>query len=416
MSETELINTFETAENAVTYGKKERQYSIKDESWGSLFRRINWISSSVLIATPLIGLYGLLFVEKHPATIAWAIIYYFCTGLGITAGYHRLFSHQAYKAHWTVRYILLAFGSGAVQGSCRWWSRGHRVHHRFTDTYKDPYNAQEGFLYSHFGWMLLTPDKTLVKKSDYDISDLNEDYWVMFQNKHYGICALVMGFIFPTVVAGLWGDFRGGYFFAAILRLVFVHHATFCVNSLAHWVGDQPFADRESPKDHFITAILTLGEGYHNFHHEFPTDYRNAIKWWQYDPTKWLIIALSKVGLTYDLIDHSDNQIRMGKWQIKHKNLSNEKRKYSWGPELEDLDTITWDEYQNNVKQGDSLIVIDNIVYEIEEFIPSHPGGNIIRSFIGKDATKKFHEIHSVPVTERILKSRRFALLDGVAS
>lgn len=112
-----------------------------------------------------------------------------------------------------------------------------------------------------------------------DISDLNEDPIVIFQHRHYVKCALFMGLIFPGLVTKLlWNDLAGGIVFAGILRVFFVQQATFCINSVAHWIGEQPFDDRNSPRDHWITAWLTLGEGYHNFHHEFPSDYRNAIR------------------------------------------------------------------------------------------------------------------------------------------
>lgn len=89
--------------------------------------------------------------------------------------------------------------------------------------------------------------------------------------------------------------------YAAVARLVFVHHSTFCVNSLAHWLGESPFDDKHTPKDHMITAFVTVGEGYHNFHHQFPMDYRNAIKWYQYDPTKWFIWTCKQLRLASHL-------------------------------------------------------------------------------------------------------------------
>lgn len=119
-----------------------------------------------------------------------------------------------------------------------------------------------------------------------DVSDLTNNPVVRWQHRYYVPLIFGMGFIFPTVVAGLlWGDWRGGFFYAGAARLLFVHHSTFCVNSLAHWLGETPFDDKHTPRDHFITALCTIGEGYHNFHHEFPQDYRNAITWNGYDPT-----------------------------------------------------------------------------------------------------------------------------------
>ena len=116
------------------------------------------------------------------------------------------------------------------------------------------------------------------------------DPWIAWQHKWYLPIALLAGFVFPTVVAGaLWGDYTGGYFYAAVARLVFVHHSTFCVNSLAHYAGSATYTDGHTARNSIITALVTMGEGYHNFHHEFPNDYRNGIEWYQYDPTQWFI-------------------------------------------------------------------------------------------------------------------------------
>jgi len=187
----------------------------------------------------------------------------------------------------------------------------------------------------------------------------------------------------------------GGLFFSAIARLVFVHHATFFVNSLAHWIGNQPFADRETPRDHFITAILTLGEGYHNFHHEFPQDFRNAIKFWQYDPTKWLIRILSYFGLTYDLKTSGDNEIKMGEWQIKKKNAINEKAKLEKEFRKE-LETMNMEQLIKNQisKENKKLIIINNSIVDITTFADIHPGGSIIKRYIGKDATEDYNKLH----------------------
>ena len=218
----------------------------------------------------------------------------------MTIGYHRLWSHTSYSAILPVQIFLAAVGGGAVQGSIRWWSRNHRAHHRYTDTLKDPYSVQKGILYSHMGWMVFNQDPQKIGRVD--ISDLNHDPVVTWQHRHYIEVAMFMAFIFPCLVAGIgWGDWKGGLIYAGILRLFVVQQATFCVNSLAHWLGDQPFDDRNSPRDHVITALVTLGEGYHNFHHEFPSDYRNAIEWHQYDPTKWSIWVWKQLGLASNL-------------------------------------------------------------------------------------------------------------------
>jgi len=142
--------------------------------------------------------------------------------IGITAGYHRLWAHRAYNASKPLQYALAMAGAGAVEGSIKWWSRGHRAHHRYTDTDLDPYNAHKGFWYSHIGWMLLKPRR---KPGVADVSDLSKNEVVRWQHRWYITLLLTFGVGVPTVIPGLlWGDWKGGYFFAGIARLVFVHH------------------------------------------------------------------------------------------------------------------------------------------------------------------------------------------------
>jgi stearoyl-CoA desaturase (delta-9 desaturase) len=137
-----------------------------------------------------------------------------------------------------LRIFLACVGGGAVQGSIRWWSSKHRAHHRWTDTEKDPYSAHKGVWYSHFMWMILKQNPKNCGRTD--ISDLNEDPIVVWQHRNYGAVVFVFGMLFPMTVAGLgWGDWKGGLVYAGILRFLFVQQATFCVNSLAHWLGEQ---------------------------------------------------------------------------------------------------------------------------------------------------------------------------------
>jgi stearoyl-CoA desaturase (delta-9 desaturase) len=188
----------------------------------------------------------------------------------------------------------------AIQNSVLVWSANHRVHHRFCDDNDvDPYSAGRGFWYSHIGWMLrnypsATPDFNLVK-------DLERDPMLRFQHRYYLPLVLLTNFGIPVALGLLFNDFWGMILLAGVTRLVISHHVTFFINSLAHMWGTQPYNDRNSAKDNPFLAFLTYGEGYHNFHHHFLHDYRNAIRWWQWDPTKWFIWSLSKLGLTHSL-------------------------------------------------------------------------------------------------------------------
>lgn len=306
-------------------------------------------------------------------------------------GYHRLWSHTSFSARLPLQIFLAAVGGGAVQGSIRWWSRNHRAHHRYTDTLKDPYSVQKGILYSHMGWMVLKQNPKKIGRVD--ISDLNDDPLVVWQHKNYVPVAMFMAFIFPMLVSGLgWGDWAGGFIYAGVLRLFVVQQATFCVNSLAHWLGDQPFDDRNSPRDHVITALVTLGEGYHNFHHEFPSDYRNAIEWHQYDPTKWCIAMWKFMGLATGLQRFPRNEIEKGRVQQLQKKIDEQRGLLDWGIPLEQLPLIEWDDFVERCKDGHALVAVAGVIHDVSEFIRDHPGGKaLISSAIGKDATAIFN-------------------------
>eukprot|EP01138_Halocafeteria_seosinensis_P010348 gb/GECG01010566.1/.p1 GENE.gb/GECG01010566.1/~~gb/GECG01010566.1/.p1 ORF type:complete len:355 (+),score=35.95 gb/GECG01010566.1/:1-1065(+) len=307
-----------------------------------------------------------------------------------STGYHRLFAHRAYRGTKFTEILLTCMGSGAVEGSVKWWARDHRAHHRYVDTEKDPYPATRGFWHSHIGWMFVKQDKDKIGRVD--ISDLTEKWIIRFQHRYYGLFALFFGFVLPSLVAGFfWNDYRGGFFLAGIARLVFVHHSTFFVNSLAHWAGESTYTDGHTAKNSVITALLTVGEGYHNFHHEFPSDYRNGVEWYQYDPTKWFIATLKFLGLAYDLKEFPKNEIHKGKVQMKAKAAHDEASKIYWGPDYDVLPRYTMEQVRDRVQHGQKWVVFNGLVIDVEEFMDEHPGGkNMIKTNLGKDITEKF--------------------------
>jgi stearoyl-CoA desaturase (delta-9 desaturase) len=317
---------------------------IDDRTLPQSLQEVNWVHFLLLTSTPIIALYGM-FVLKVPLlwqTALFSWFYYFFTGMGITAGYHRYWAHKSYSASPAFEWLLCFMGSGAVEGSIRWWSRGHRQHHRYTDTPKDPYSAALGIFWSHVGWML-TKEKP-EHRGTVDISDLGRSKVVNIQHQYYPLFALMFGVLVPTVIPGLlWGDWMGGYFYSAILRLVVVHHATFCVNSLAHWLGEQAYDDRLSPRNSVVTALVTMGEGYHNFHHEFPHDFRNGIKWYHYDPTKWLIASAALFGFTWDLHKFPEMEIEKGVWEMKMKQLEKQRQDLDFGTNVDELPVWSWE-------------------------------------------------------------------------
>jgi len=226
-----------------------------------------------------------------------------------------------------------------------------------------------------------------------NIRDLEEDPLLRFQAKFYPLVALVMAVVVPTVVPGLlWGDYRGGFFYAAMARQVFIHHSTFFINSLAHHKGDRTYSELQTAADSWITALLALGEGYHNFHHEFPQDYRNGIRWFHYDPTKWLIKSLSYVGLTYDLHQIAEGEIDKARVQTQKAVLERRRRQLTYGKHYDALPALTPNAVARRVAEGEQLVVIDGMVHDVTQIVDNHPGGRLtLLRYIGKDITPLFY-------------------------
>ena len=273
-----------------------------------------------------------------------------------------MWSHRSYNASIALQVFLLFAGASAVQGSCYWWARAHRSHHRYTDTDLDPYNANRGLLWTHIGWIIF---KSEIPAGPSDISDLKQDPLIQLQHRYYFWLLAIFGYILPTVVPGVWlNDWLGGLCFSAALRLTIAHHvsivylfiiitylnpvlqSTFCINSVAHWLGSTPYDDVKSPRDHFLSALLTMGEGYHNFHHQFPMDYRNAFLWYQYDPTKWFISLCGKIGLASHLRVFPSNEISKGQLAMKLKELKQFQDSIKWPASVDNLPVVSWETCQ----------------------------------------------------------------------
>lgn len=264
-----------------------------------------WLNITVFALSALITLVGVPIYAFTVGFDLWQVAAMvigigFCE-ISITAGYHRLWSHRAYEAHWLVRLVFAIGGTFATQNSILHWASDHRQHHRNTDNdEKDPYSARQGFWYSHIGWMIR--EYGINNDTEYsNCHDLKKDPIVMWQHRHYLPLVLGINFGIPIVLGLIHGDLWGMMLLAGVARLFISHHFTFFINSLAHIWGKQPYSDQNSSKDNALLAFLTMGEGYHNYHHSFQRDYRNGIHWWQFDPTKWLIRSLSWIKLTRNL-------------------------------------------------------------------------------------------------------------------
>jgi stearoyl-CoA desaturase (delta-9 desaturase) len=253
-------------------------------------------SLTFIAAVTLVPWYG---IRHGYSPGAWVIFGLFLVAneLSITAGYHRLWAHRTYEAHGLLRLFYIVFGTMALQNSAWVWCSGHRKHHLNVDDLDlDPYSARRGFWFSHIGWMLRQYPSG---REDFtNIPDLRRDRMLAFQHRHYVPLVLLTNLGLPLVAGWLVGDVWGTFLLAGVLRLVLSHHFTFFINSLAHMWGERPYTEENTARDNPVLAVLTFGEGYHNFHHIFAHDYRNGVRWWQWDPTKWLIASLQLLGLT----------------------------------------------------------------------------------------------------------------------
>ena len=276
------------------------------------FNRVEWVTSGFLITTALLTVTA---VPWYFWTYGWDwfifavfLYFYISTGMSITVGYHRLFSHKAFQAKWPVKLYVLLFGAAAFENSALWWSSEHRKHHKHVDTDDDPYDITKGFFWAHMGWLMfkLKPASPLD-----NVEDLKKDKLVYLQHKFVHPLSFLMSFGLPALIGYLYAIYTGnlsptagalgGLLIPGVARVAMVQHATFCINSLCHMIGQRPYSTSHSARDSWIAAIFTMGEGYHNYHHEFQWDYRNGVKPWQLDPSKWIIWTLSKLGMTSEL-------------------------------------------------------------------------------------------------------------------
>lgn len=268
------------------------------------FDRVNWFTSSFLVVTLLTTLIGTPIYFAHygfdPVIIGMFFVFFLFTGMSITLGYHRLFAHKAFKAKKPVKLFTLLFGAAAFEDSALDWASDHRIHHKYVDRDDDPYDISKGFFWAHMGWIFFK----LYPRELSNVNDLRKDPLVMWQHRYHRIIGVTVGIILPTVIGAIYNGAEGalgGFLVGGITRLVAVQHCTFLINSLCHTMGSRPYDSKTSARDHWFMAIFTFGEGYHNYHHSFQHDYRNGVKPWQWDPTKWAIWTLDRLGLVSDL-------------------------------------------------------------------------------------------------------------------
>jgi len=258
--------------------------------------------------------------------LAWHTLLGYMAGLGVTAGAHRLWSHRSYQAHWTVRLFLAFWFTVAGQNDIYEWCRDHRVHHKWSETHADPHNSNRGFFFAHMGWLCCRKHKQVFEKgATLDFNDLLEDPIVRFHKKYYKILYVLCVYLIPSyLTVVLFGETWFDGFAQSMVRYCFSLHVTWLVNSAAHMWGYRPYNDRINPKESpFVIWSGLLGEGYHNYHHSFPFDYRASEFGFRFQMNLSCIFieAMEKLGLAWNLRKASEKVVESAKLRVKENEL-----------------------------------------------------------------------------------------------
>ncbi|XP_013100667.2 acyl-CoA Delta-9 desaturase-like [Stomoxys calcitrans] len=277
---------------------------------------IIWLRVLFFVIVHIGGFYGayLSVVSAKWQTNIFALLLGIFASLGITVGSHRLYSHRAFKVNLPLELLILYMQTMCFHLSVYHWVRDHRVHHKYTETEADPHNAKRGFFFSQIGWLLVKKQQEVKEKAKgIDYSDVLNNPLVMFQHRHYFILTLFACYIIPTIVPiYFWNEtFLNAFFVSVMLRHVCTVHGIGTINSVAHLYGNRPYDKNYNPTENNIVNILAVGEGFHNYHHVFPWDYKaSELGHYALNLGATFIDFFAKIGWAYDLKTVSPQMIR----------------------------------------------------------------------------------------------------------
>lgn len=235
---------------------------------------------------------------------------YVLTVLGITVGFHRLFTHRAFETNSVVEFIFAVLGSMAVQGRLFNWVALHRRHHQHSDEIDDPHSPHHagegvwgvvrGVWHAHLGWIFRPKPLDLPRY----VKDLGQKRSLRIANRMFFVWVAV-GLLIPAAIGGLltqsWAGAFWGFIWGGLVRVLLVHHVTWSINSVCHLWGRRPYQTGDESRNNSLFGVLALGEGWHNTHHAFPTSARHGLQWWQPDVSYWVIRALAALGLAWNI-------------------------------------------------------------------------------------------------------------------
>jgi stearoyl-CoA desaturase (delta-9 desaturase) len=275
------------------------------------------IATGTVTVLPVLAL-GLVAWQLWHKWLGWSdlivfAVMYVLTGLGVTVGFHRLFTHRSFKTGKAVRAILAVLGSAAIEGPVISWVADHRKHHVFSDKPGDPHSphvdhgvglrgALRGLWHAHVGWLFIHTERGL--KTRY-AADLLADPVVSYVSRTFVLwvaAGLAAPFLLGWAIGGTVADGLTGLLWGGAVRMLVLHHATYSINSLCHFFGRRRFATDDESRNLRWLSVFTFGEAYHNNHHAFPTSARHGLSRWSFDPSAWVIWGLEKTGLAWDVV------------------------------------------------------------------------------------------------------------------
>jgi stearoyl-CoA desaturase (Delta-9 desaturase) len=275
------------------------------------------IATGIVTAVPVLAL-GLVVWQVWGDFLRWSdvivfAIMYVATGLGVTVGFHRLFTHRSFKAKQPVRATLAVLGSAAIEGPIISWVADHRKHHTFSDQEGDPHSphvghgggfrgALKGLFHAHVGWLFIHTQRGARKRY---ARDLLADPVVSFVDRHFlawALGGLVVAFALGWAIGGSFYAGLTGLLWGGAVRILVVHHVTYSINSLCHFFGRRRFDTGDESRNLLWLAPLSFGESWHNNHHAFPTSAMHGMRAWEIDPSALVIRALERLGLVWDVV------------------------------------------------------------------------------------------------------------------
>ena len=273
------------------------------EAYRVMFTNLNMKMAHTMLYTYAIGMYS---------------------ALCVTAGAHRLWSHKSYKARLPFKIFLVIGHSIAGQGSLYLWIRDHLMHHKFAESDADPHNPVRGFFFAHCGWLLRKKHpQVILQAQKLDLDRIMDDPIVRYQHKYYTPLYLILALILPTLIPWhYWGEsLYNSFFIVFIGRYMNILHTTLLINSWGHMFGYRTYTHSVQAGDNLVIHTASIGEGYHNFHHAFPFDYRSTEDGIWFNTTKLLIDIGAILGQVYDRKTVPSNLIAERKEKVKRLSL-----------------------------------------------------------------------------------------------